>query len=483
MRTMSRRSASLAGLGGLLGGRLAVRRAAAAEPRVLTGTIDGAEYRIEVPQSWNGTLLLFNHGAVRPGAPNPAVSARAGTQAWLLDQGYALAGSSLSRTGWAGAAEVAPHDNLALLDHFAAAVGRPRRTIAWGISLGGKHTALLAQQHPQRFDGALAICGVVEGDLACWNLRLDSAFVVKTLLPDAADLPIVHIPDPDAAVAQAGQLLARAQETPAGRARLALAAAVGDLPGWLDPASPPPAPDDYLAQAAAQVRLLTAWTLGANVALRWETEQWAGGNVSWNTGIDYGRQLERSTSRDEVDALYRLAGLDLGADLRALAAAPRVQADQPAATSLHAFAFDGRLGVPVLTLHTTGDGAVPVQSESAYASAVRAAGHAGLLRQAFVDRAGHLTFTPAELLSALRALVRRLDTGRWEGDDAATLNAEAVALGPELSVLAAGVPQPTPTPPNFIDFQPAPFLRPWDARCLSGVPVAPATGGLGPVCL
>ena len=43
------------------------------------------------------------------------------------------------------------------------------------------------------------------------------------------------------------------------------------------------------------------------------------------------------------------------------------------------------------------------------------------------------------------SFVRRLDTGRWEGDDQAALNAQAVALGPELNVLATGVPQPLPT--------------------------------------
>ena len=482
MPTMSRRAVSFAAVAGLVGSRLAARPAAA-ESRLLTGTLDGVEYKIEVPQPWNGTLLLYSHGAVRPGAPNPAMHARPGTEAWLLGQGYALAGSAFGRTGWAGAVESALHDNLALLDHFAAAVGTPRRTIAWGLSLGGLHTALLVQQHPQRFDGALVSSGVVEGAVAFWNLRLDTPFLVKTLLPGATDLEIVHLSDPDAAVARAGQVLAGAQETPAGRARLALAAAVGDVPGWFDPTSPPPAPDDYLAQEAAQFRWLTTWTLGGLSYFRWETEQWAGGNVSWNTGVDYRRQLERSIARDEVYALYRLAGLDPEADLRALAAAPRIQADPPAAAALDAFVFDGGLRVPVLTLHTTGDGIVPVQSVAAYARTVTAAGRAGLLRQAFVDRAGHNTITLAELLSALRMLVRRLDTGHWEGGDPADLNANAAALGPELNVLTLGVPQPTPAQPNFVDSQPAPFLRPWDARCLPGTPVAPVTGELGPVCL
>ena len=38
-----------------------------------TGTLpDGATFLIEVPSPWNGTLLLYSHGSVIPGSPNPA---------------------------------------------------------------------------------------------------------------------------------------------------------------------------------------------------------------------------------------------------------------------------------------------------------------------------------------------------------------------------------------------------------------------------
>src|SRR4029077_9492438 len=41
-----------------------------------TGTLpDGATYLIEVPPNWNGTLFLYSHGYVVPGAPNPAFDA------------------------------------------------------------------------------------------------------------------------------------------------------------------------------------------------------------------------------------------------------------------------------------------------------------------------------------------------------------------------------------------------------------------------
>jgi hypothetical protein len=49
-------------------------------------------------------------------------------------------------------------------------------------------------------------------------------------------------------------------------------------------------------------------------------------------------------------------------------------------------------------------------------------------------------------------LLERLNDGRWPDLDPSTLNAEAAALGP-LNV----------APPSFLRFEPAPFLRPFDA--------------------
>lgn len=127
-------------------------------------------------------------------------------------------------------------------------------------------------------------------------------------------------------------------------------------------------------------------------------------------------------------------------------------------------AFNGRLGgVPVLSLHTTGDPLVVVQQERAYAQAVRAAGDAGLLRQAFVHRAGHCTFTPAERIAALQALVHRVETGAW--DDATAperLNPAATALGAGLNLLLLSATTQVPTPPAFQAYAPGPFLRPFN---------------------
>jgi dienelactone hydrolase len=435
------------------------RTAAAAVTTTLTGTLrSGATYLIDVPPNWNGTLVLYSHGYVIPGSPNPARDVGDPvTRAWLLDHGYALAGSSYSRTGWA--LEQAFQDQPAVLDVFAQQVGRPHRTIAWGHSLGGIITAGLIQKFPDRFAAALPMCGVLAGGVGVWNEALDAAFVFKLLLAPASPLQLVHITNPSANFALAQQILAAAQATPQGRARLALAAAIGDLPGWFDPFSPEPARTDV----AARERNQFLWNQNVDFlfafALRAELEARADGNPSWNTGVNYRTQLAHSINADEVQALYKQAGLDLEDDLATLAHTARIAADPGAVNYLvENIVFNGDLRVPVLTLHTTGDGLVLVQDEQAYASVVRAAGDARRLRQAFVHRAGHCTFTPAETIAAFQALVGRMDTGRWaDTTQPAALNAAAAALGSARNVLG-----PVPTAPAFIQFEPSRFLRPFD---------------------
>jgi pimeloyl-ACP methyl ester carboxylesterase len=198
-----------------------------------TGTLpDGATYLIEVPSPWNGTLLLYSHGYVVPGSPNPARDVGDPfTRAFLLANGFALAGSSYAHTGWA--IQEANPDQIAVLDAFAAFFGKPKRTIAWGHSLVGIITAALVQKHHERFDGALPMCGVLSGGVATWNQGLDSAFAFKRLLAPGSPLQVVNITDPNANFALSETMLAAAQATPQGRARLALTAALGDTPGWL----------------------------------------------------------------------------------------------------------------------------------------------------------------------------------------------------------------------------------------------------------
>lgn len=424
-----------------------------------TGTIDGANFLIEMPASWNGTLVLYSHGYVVPG--NALVAADTGdplTASWLLTNGYAIAGSSYSTNGWA--LQQAFHDQIALLDHFKAEHPGLHRTIAWGHSLGGMITAGLIQLFPERFAGAIPMCGVVAGGPGVWNQGLDAAFVFKTLLAPTAPLQLVHITNVGFGAGSNFQLsegiLAAAQGTPAGRARLALVAAIGDTPGWFTTGSPQPAASDFAAREQNQFLWDSQVTFPFVFALRAELEARAGGNPSWNTGVDYRKLLAHSINKDEVAALYRQAGLSLDEDLETLADAPRIGADAGAVSYLEKYiVYNGDIDAPVLTMHTIGDGLVLPQDEQAYASVVRSQDNQRLLRETFVSRAGHCAFTPAETVAAFETLINRLRTGRWDDSTAPShMNAAAAALGTTLNI----------APPSFVSYQPSQFLRPFDAR-------------------
>jgi pimeloyl-ACP methyl ester carboxylesterase len=428
-----------------------------------TGTLpDGAAYEIQCPAGgWNGTLFLYSHGYVAPGAPNPAQDAGDPvTAGWMLAHGFALAGSSYATTGYA--IQQALPDQIGTLDTFDQAYGAPVRTIAWGHSLGGIITAGLIQRYPGRFSGALPMCGVLSGSVGIWNTLLDAQFAFRQLIDPSAQ--VTGITNPSANLAGVEAAAAAAQKSPQGRARLALVAALFDVPGWFTPLSPEPAPADFTGQEANQYLWETQADFVFSFDFRAEMEARAGGNPSWNTGVNYAADLAKSADSREVTALYHAAGLSLHADLATLNHSPRISAD-PAAVSYLArnITFGGRLPVPVLTLHTTGDGLVPPENEQAYASVVDRAGDGQQLRQIFVSRAGHCAFTPAETITAANVLLSRLSTGRWSfrALEPASLNSHAAGLGPAYNVFAAGSTV-SPAAPAFTLYRPPPFLRPFD---------------------
>jgi stage V sporulation protein SpoVS len=115
-----------------------------------------------------------------------------------------------------------------------------------------------------------------------------------------------------------------------------------------------------------------------------------------------------------------------------------------------------------LTLHTKGDGLVVVEDESAYKDVVDEEHDGALLRQLFVHRAGHCEFTPAETVIAFGALIGRLDTGNWPALGSASLNKAAKGLGSSFNVLSVNGKE-VHVPPAYFKFQPAVFLRPFDA--------------------
>ena len=438
--------------------------------RTLTGSLHGASYIIQVPGSWNGVLLLYSHGG---GALTPNRLAENTidpvTSAYLLEHGYALAGSSFRSSGWF--IEDALADDLALLGEFRRVVGRPTRTIAWGVSLGSMVTLGLAERNPDRIDGALAMCGAVADAVPFWNQNLDAAFAFNILFAENDPHIRVTGSDPSTAVGDgARSLLQAAKSSAAGRARTALVAAVREIPvsgflgtGGLGPA-PPPSGQSLEDQRAAQLADLVSDALGDYFVNHSALEKRAGGNPSSNEGIDYGRLLAASPDSAELKSLYQAAELSLDDDIARLNRTGRVSADPAAVAYTSRFlTFTGRLRVPVLTLHTLADESTPAQLEEAYRSKVRGAGRTAWLRQLFVNRGVHCNFTTAEIAVALEALRSRIDTGKWgRADDLAALNAETAGFGAQyrapIRVRVVGVPA-TQNSPSFVAFESIGLLR------------------------
>jgi len=426
----------------------------------------GARWAIDVPATFNGTLLLYARGYGSGPMEQPPETAPRGMRDELLRRGYALGASNYTGREWA--VQEAPGDQIEVLDAFTAQVGKPARAIAWGSSMGGLVTVAMAERYPDRLTAALPMCGSVGGSVGMLNNALDGAFVFRTLVAADPAIRVVQLDDDRANGRRVQAALDAAWKSPQGRARTLLAAAVAQLPTWTDPAAPKPGAKDFAAQSE---QLRRAFAMGVFVP-RTDQERRAGGITSWNTGVDYGVQLRRSGLMPLVRHFYREAGLDLDADLRQLAAAPRIAADPKAVAYFRAnYVPTGNLRIPMLTLQAVGDGVTIPAIHGGLQTIVEAAGHRRELAQLWVEAAGHCIFTPAEMLAALRTLEQRIESGRW-------------SIAPRDVAPRATDSSGTPAGgTRFTRFTPPPMLRACGARAGScpgePSPAAPAMNTRG----
>lgn len=446
---------------------LAVAPATGADSVATTGgkLKDGTVYRIDMPDNWNGAVLV---GLDYAGSPRGADADA------LLAEGYAMAGTTRQVSGWA--IHRAAANAVETLDLFEARYGKARLPIELGQSQGGHTAAVSVQAYPDRWKGAVAKCAGLSGAIGQWQGKLDGLFVAKALLAPDSDLPVTNISDDwqQRAVPAWTKVFEEAEKTPAGRARIALAARLAQLPEWSDPAKPEAAPDDPDARARGLADSLARGLMRQAMSSRYQIEHLAGGNISANAGVDYAALFAAADADGLVRGLYRKAGIRLDDDLAALARAPRLRADPKALAFMATGTFDGNLQVPVLTLTGTGDAISPAAAQQAYEQAAERAGKGALLRQAYVHSAGHCNFTPAETVAGVHALVARIDGGTWPDTSAAGMTrlAEQTGLGPS----------------RFVSYAPPPFLRPYDActllatlKAAGATPVA-LPGQALPVC-
>lgn len=356
------------------------------------GVHGGAGYRIEVPEGWNGDLVLWAHGFAGTGLElnvgNPPLRAH------LLSEGYAWAASSYRRNDYDVTAGVA--DTHALTTLFTGLVGPPTRTYLTGASMGGHITAAAIEQYPNAYDGAMPICGVL-GDYELFDYFLDFNVAAQQLGTGSSTFPV----DPPTYL---GTTVPAIKEALSGDA-------------WPAPVTP----------AAQQLKILTMLRSGGirpnfdSAWLFWNSIPGAfsgqPGNFLFDLGLGDGTLVgPPGVAVDNTDAVYQL-DLDPALDADEIAfneAVVRVAADPQGrhqAGLANVPVVNGNPRIPVLTLHNLGDLFVPFGMEIDYAERAAAHGVGDLVVQRAIRGVGHCDFTAQELVTAFDDLVRWVTEG------------------------------------------------------------------------
>jgi len=367
---------------------------------------DGAMWRAKVPESWNGSLLLYSRGYSSK-LLSPKV-APGNSEDLLLEAGYALVASSYPQTGWS--VEQAIPSQLLALEAFTDTFTKPEKVIAWGSSMGGMVTAALAERHGDKLDGAITLCSSAFGALPMMNMAFDGAFALATLITPEEDFSPVGRGNNFDAVKAIMDKVNEARKTPLGRARVALAGVLGGIPSWTIKDAEKPSEQDYLAQ---EEQIAEAIHRGLFLP-RGDQEKRAGGIFSGNKGVDYQTLLDVSGRKAFVEAMYRLADASLEEDLATLNRQPTVNTQNDAVQYMQDnFTPSGKLAVPVLTAHTTGDGMTSPALQAGYTELVAQKSGSNMVASVWIERAGHCTETDEERWVLVNILEERLDSGQW----------------------------------------------------------------------
>jgi hypothetical protein len=345
----------------------------AAADTTITGEKLGAFFKITVPTTWNGDLVIYNHGFdFNPPAANPDLGPLAGL---MLSEGYAIAASSYSNCCWTLFST--QQDLNRLVGIFTANFSAPNNVILHGFSLGGIITAQgIEKLGGVNVSGAFPGCGALAGGRS-WDGAIDLRLVYDnvcagvtggTLPGGATGLPSPGFPSGGlsvAAIATAvntctGVLTPPAFRTPAQTTRLNLIKSVTTLP------------ESFIVTDMVFV------TNGLS-NLIFAPDKLDGGQGVGNVGVTYND-----------------AGVDAGIQ--------RVAYDPQAHNRLQKyFTPKGDVGnTKIVSMHTDGDGLVIVEQEQTYTDVVPAAN----LTTAIVDEAGntHCGFNSLELVAGWESL-------------------------------------------------------------------------------
>jgi hypothetical protein len=354
-----------------------------------TGTLGGAPYRIEVPPDWRGGLVVYAHGIQR--GPGPGAVASPPLATHILAEGHAWAASGYR------AREYRPHwfieDLVALRELFLNEIGRPRWMIVYGQSMGGHIVVASLELRPGLYQGGLAECGLVDGIGIA-----DYLFAYTAAAELISGVPLLDAPDKPGfarllnervvpALGLPGAYTARGRQFDSVVQYLMGADARGnDLPLRLQGLRP-----RYLLNMNHRLPDV-------------EQEPMPGARAASTVHLRYRIDPGLGLTEDELNARVRRLRPARGARL-------------PSTDPVYA-ERTGRITVPLLTLHETGDAWVPLSLEQAYRRRTIAAGTEHLLVQRVIRAPSHCGFDGETREQAFDDLVAWIERGvRPEGED------------------------------------------------------------------
>jgi len=341
---------------------------AGAAPKVEVGTINGAAFRIDIPENWNGGLVVYCHGyspvavKYKEDAANPLIAV-------FTNKGYAVAQSGYAAGGWA--IQEGSVDTESLRRYFIAKYGAPKETFLTGHSMGGFLTMMLMERYPTIYDAGMPMCGPLA---AAESFQSRGAFDAMVLFNHY--FPGVLPPDPtripDGFVTTTGDK-----------------ALIGKILSALE--TSPEKAASLRKQNNLKSNQDLAGTLAFLVYLIKELNIRAGGNPFDNRNIIYNGTIDDNV----VNSLI-----------------PRYPADPHALAYLREnYTPTGKIAKPMLAIHTSYDPLVPVSIPNTYSTLVELAGTQNLFVQQFVKHDGHCAISPEETSAGFSELLQWKKSG------------------------------------------------------------------------
>jgi pimeloyl-ACP methyl ester carboxylesterase len=325
---------------------------------------------------WNGDLIVWAHGyrAFNESLAFQNIELSDGTNLAVLAQslGFAFAATTYRQNGLA----ILPalDDVRELVLTFRALIGRaPGHTYMTGASEGGLVTTLLVERSPELFSGGLALCGPIGDFRAQTNYIGDFRVLFDYFFPGVIPGNALKIPDTV-------------------------------IQNW-DSQYVPKVNTAIAANPFAALQLIS--TAKASIDLQ---------NAATTIQKTVQDDLWYSTFATN-DAVAKLGGNPYGNllriysgsanDVRLNQSVYRVAPDPVTLLTLAPYQTSGRVTIPLVTMHTTGDDIIPFWHEILYQAKTKVTGR-GSITQIPISRYGHCNFTGLEALAAFGLLVQQV---------------------------------------------------------------------------